>query len=285
METIHLLGIDAGGTKTAWGVFDQDLHLVRSGRFPTPADREEFISSICDIIEKEKVKAVGMGIAGTVSADHQDIVVFPNIPSLSHLELGRAIQEKFSIPVSLDNDARCALIGEVVKGTAASDTTSAVFITIGTGIGGAVMQKGIILPHPHDITQEISHIQAEPLDAFSGPSGRGTIESLIGGKNLETRLGIKLNSIAEKVRKGDKDANDVWKQISYYFIQSIRAIYMTYSCRVIIVGGIGAEDLEYYLQEEPPCPVIAATLGGKAGMYGAAQLALDVYTEEQKDWE
>lgn len=285
MSDAQFLGIDVGGTKTAWGIFSEKGQLVSDGKMATPQDREELLNALTKIVTAQPIAAVGIGIAGTTSANHEDVIVCQHIPSLSHVELARELRERCNTLVTLDNDARCALIGEVASG-AAKDHSSAVMLTLGTGVGGAVMQKGIVLPHPIDVSKEIGRIIADPTDGLVTPEGRGSIEALIGGVNLEQRFGIKLKRIAEQVRVGDENAAALWKQISYYFIQCIRAVYSAYSCKLIIIGGVGSNDLKYFLQDEPPCPVVAAKLGEMAGVYGAAALAVDLYREETvEDWD
>lgn len=281
-ESVQLLGFDIGGTKTAWGLCDSEGTILKQGVFPTPQEREPLLKNILEIIATHKPAAVGVGIAGTVSTDHHDIVVCPNVPDLSHFELVQTIREQYLVPVALDNDARCALIGEVWKG-AAQDLSSALLITIGTGIGGAVMQKEVVLPHPHDITQEIKYLVAEPQDLFPAPTGRGSIEGLIGGKNLEERFGISMGDLVARARKGDAEAIETFKIIAHYFIQCVRTLYDTYHNKLLLVGGKGCKDLDLYLQESAPCEIRPTQLGEAAGIIGAARLALDLYEQEQKD--
>lgn len=279
------LGLDVGGTKLAWGVVDRQGTLLKQGVEPTPKEQDYFLESLVQLITLHQPKAVGIGIAGVISANHQDIVVCPNIPSLSHLQLVSYIHEQSPTLVKLDNDARCALIGEVWLGTA-REMSSAVLVTLGTGVGGAVMQKGVVLPHPQELSQEIGRIMVDPSDTFPAVSGPGTIEAFLGGRNLEHRLGIDLGQLAQRVRKDDSEAQEIWKDISYFFIQCMKAIYDTYTCKNIIVGGIGSKDLDYYLQDDPPCTILSAELGSKAGVYGAARLAIDLYDEEMdENWE
>ena len=275
-----ILGFDIGGTKTAWGLLTPEGDLQEHGHFPTPQDRDEMLSELIKIVLKYKPSAIGIGVAGTVSADHQDIVVCPNIPTLSHFELIQTLQEKHPVPIALDNDARCALIGEVWKGKA-QNLSSVVMITLGTGVGGAVMQREVVLPHPHDITQEISYIVADPSDLFPAQTGRGSIESLLGGKNLEERFGVPMKDLVKHAHAGDPDAIETFKTISYYFIQSIRAIHDLYNCKLILVGGKGSNDLDLYLRDIPPCPIEPAGLGEIAAVYGAARLGLDLHEQEQ----
>ncbi len=282
----NVLGFDVGGTKTAWGVFSPEGELLKKGSFPTPQDREEFLNALVAVAKNPEVSSVGIGIAGTTSANHEDVVVCPNIPSLSHYQLVSHLKVELGKPVTLDNDGRCALIGEAWQG-AAQDTTSTVMITIGTGVGGAVMQKGVVLPHPTDINLEISHLMVDPSNLLETSSGRGTVEALLGGKNLEERFGVPVGELVTGAKAGEAEAVGVFETISHYFLQSIRTIHATFNCRQILVGGKGSKDLDLYLQDTPPCPVHPAKLMEDAGIYGAARLALDLneaIEEEDAEW-
>jgi|GEM_PF-5665075 len=282
MSNNRILGFDIGGTKTAWGLVDENGKISKNGRFPTPKERDDFLKKILHLIKENKPQAVGIGIAGTVTVDHQDTVVCPHLPELSHFEIVQAIKELYPVPVALDNDARCALIGEVWQGKA-TDALSTVMITIGTGVGGAVMQKGVVLPHPHDLTQEMGYLVADPTDLFPASTGRGSIEALLGGQNLERRFGIPVGELVTLARKNDEEAVDIFKTISYCFGEVIQTIYDTYSCKRILVGGKGQNDLDLYLQSTPPCTVEPAALGEDAGIIGAARLGLDLYEQELEE--
>ena len=109
MDTPHVLGIDIGGTKTAWAVMDNQGKISKQGTYPTPTHKEAFLKALINLARSHSVAAVGIGIAGTVSADHEHILVCTNLPELSHLELVSHFKENGIDQVALDNDARCAL--------------------------------------------------------------------------------------------------------------------------------------------------------------------------------
>lgn len=273
-----VLAFDIGGTKTAWAVVDETGKILKQDRFPTPGTQEELLGGLLTVAKAHPdVVAVGVGFPGPVTGDGT-VIHCTQLPHLAGSTPAAAVGELLGVPSRADNDARCALIGEIWKG-AGQDITSAVFLGLGTGIGGAVMQKGRVLPAPHDVMQEIGHIVADPSNPFPGTAGPGTIESLIGGKSTEERFGVKLSELSEQAHKGNEEALELWKTISYYFLLSVRAIADIYSCKRIIVGGGGAKDLEFYLQDPPPCSVVAAELGTEAGLVGAARLAWDAFEE------
>lgn len=274
----HFLAFDVGATKTAWGRFNPKGELLESGQTSTPTEPEPFIALLLEQIKQEEPLAVGIGLAGTISAEHGDILVCTNLPALSHVQLVNDLASYTSVPVTLDNDARCALIGEIWQG-GAEQYQDVVLLTLGSGVGGAVMQQRVILPHPLDISQEIGRLVVDPTDVFPSPTGEGTLEALLGGINLERRLQVSLAEIARLTKAGDPEALGLWKRISQYFIAGIRVVHDQFQCEAIIIGGKGSQDLELYLQDTPPCPVLAAKLGGEAGLYGAARIGMDHYAE------
>jgi glucokinase len=284
-----VLGIDVGGTKTAWGLIAEDGTLLDSGRFATPTDRDEFVTALRDLIASQPpVAGIGVGIAGIVS-HHRDVVVSPYLPALSHLELAQELEQagKHRIVV-LDNDARCALLGERWLGRA-REVTSTILLTLGTGVGGAVMQKGEVLPHPTDITRELGHLVADSSDLFESPSGKGTIETLLGGRNLERRFGEPIESIIEAAREGDEECKDILETVAGYFASCVQAIADTYSPKLMLIGGAGSRSLDAVLPRNASYdfPIERCQLGEDAGVFGAAWLALDrarAMKREAEEW-
>lgn len=277
------LGFDIGGSKVAWGVFNEEGELQKDGRFPTPESYEALLAALLPIIKQHEAAAVGVGAPCIVSKNHRDIVFATNLPFLAHHHLVNDIESQSSALASVNNDAQCALIGEVWQGSA-QEFSSAVMLTLGTGVGGALMQKRIVRPYPLDASQELCRLVVDPSDLFPARTGQGTLEALIGGHNLEKRFGVSLSEMAIAVRKGDAEAIDFWKEVSQLFLRCIRTVHAEFSCKNIIVGGVGGQDLSYYLQDTPPCPVITAALGQKAGLYGAVRVGMDYFENYHGDW-
>jgi glucokinase len=278
----NVLAFDIGGTKIAWGVVSSEGKILKEGSEPTPKEVADFSDSVKKIVSAHAdVGAVGIGFPGQISPIGA-ITFSTNLPHLTGYNLREVLSDHTELPIRMDNDARCALIGEAWMG-AAREKSSVVMITLGTGVGGAVMQKQRVQPATQDVSKEISRIVADPTNPFPGTTGAGTIESLIGGQSVEERFGISLKELSVDGHKKDEEALEIWKTISYYFIQSVQAIKDVYACKLIIIGGKGLHDLDLYLQDEPPCPVVVAELGENAGLIGAARLALDAYDDHVED--
>lgn len=281
------LAIDIGGTKTSWAIVDQAGKIEKQDIFPTPEDRDALLKQLIRIIADTSPQAIGIGIAGTISANHRDIVVSPNLPNLSHFEIVATLQEAHDLPIALDNDARCALIGEAWTG-AATEVSSAVLLTLGTGVGGAVMQKNTVLPHPFDLTKEIAYLKADSSDIFPCRTGAGSVEALLGGKNLEMRYGCELGKVFADARKKNPEAQEIVNLISHSFKLVIETIWETYEPKLILIGGKGALDLDLYLDYTPPTKVVAAKNGEAAGLIGAARLGYDILEktlQERAEWD
>ena len=278
------LGFDIGGSKIAWGILNEEGAILKEGRFPTPDNYSNLLASLVTVAKEQKPATVGLGIPAVFDRKGVEILYSTNLPFLAHHKLAEDLCRETGIMACMNNDAQCALIGEVWQGSA-QDFSSAVLLTLGTGVGGALMQKRIVRPYPQDASLELCRLIVDPSDVFPSRTGRGTLEALIGGHSLEKRFGVSLAEMSQKAHAGNADALEFWQEVAELFQQCVLAIHTEYSCKNIIIGGIGSTDLELYMQAPTPCPVIAAALGEKAGIYGAARIAMDYYEDFHKDWE
>src|SRR5687767_2274678 len=126
----NYLGFDIGATKTAWGVVDKSGKIQRSGKFETPKSISQLVSSLIDTCKENPVEAVGIGIAGTITPDHRSVLQCTNLPNFSPMPLVELMEAKLPGIYTIDNDARCALIGEIWQGSA-RNLHNVVLLTLG----------------------------------------------------------------------------------------------------------------------------------------------------------
>lgn len=142
------IGIDIGGTKIAGGVVDERGRLLRSLRVAcpagTPAIVDEIVAMIDELSAHDEIGVVGVAAAGFVSEDRSTIAHGPNIewsgPPLKH-----QLEPRLATSVVLENDANAAAWGEYRFG-AACETTNAVMLTVGTGVGGRHRRRWAVGP-------------------------------------------------------------------------------------------------------------------------------------------
>lgn len=151
MEKEFSLGIDIGGTNLVAGVVSRNGQLLNKvSRKAEEADSPEALCQALDALAEQAVQAagldredisrIGIGVPGAVDRQRGVVLFCPNLP-LSHTPLGDRLSRSWNIPIELGNDAHCALVGEYLAG-AARGHSSAVVVTLGTGVGLGVMAPG-----------------------------------------------------------------------------------------------------------------------------------------------
>ncbi|MGL5302312.1 MAG: ROK family protein [Aeromonas sp.] len=154
-------GFDIGGTKIAFAVYDDGLTLCHEERITTPVnDYPALQQLICSRVWQADARfggqgSVGIGFPGILnSCDHS--IVAANLPAIHGRHLGADLALLLDRPVAVDNDANCFLWSEVHQG-AANGASSALGVTIGTGIGGAVYLAGQLIQGRNWLAGEIGH--------------------------------------------------------------------------------------------------------------------------------
>jgi fructokinase len=286
-----LAGIEAGGTKFVCGVGSGPDDL-RTTQFPTSAP-EVTLGNVIGFFKHEaggNLEAVGIGSFGPVDLDRTSstygyITSTPK-PGWSNFDLAGAVGEGLSVPVALDTDVNGAVLGEARWG-AAQGLSDAVYLTIGTGIGGGAIVHGQVvhgLVHP-----EIGHLRIPhdlSRDPFPGicPYHKDCLEGLACGPAMQARWGSPAG-----VLEPDHPA---WMLEAHYLALGLVNLTLSLSTKRILLGGgvmqqsqlfplirkefarllngyvqhrSVLQDLDEYIQ--PP------RLGGQAGILGALVLA------------
>lgn len=168
------VGIDLGGTAVKIGLVDASYDIIAKISIRTNANRpfQEIIADIGDTaatLLKENncsIKdciGVGIGSPGTIDSKN-GMVLYSNNIQWSHVALADMLKQYLPVPIYVQNDANCAALGEVVKG-AAKGCQNAIFLTLGTGVGGGIVIDGKIFEGGHAGGAELGHIK-------SGSEGR-----------------------------------------------------------------------------------------------------------------
>ncbi len=179
-----VIGIDVGGTTIKFGLIKLNGEIVSTKRIDTKqAEKigltESMIAEVKSILQEfPEIEGIGIGFPGLVSKDRKNVILLPNIQSVVNENVIDKFKAAFpTLKVKIENDAKCAALGEIQFGEA-KDFTDFLLITLGTGVGGGyVVDKKIFLGSRGNAT-EIGHMYT-PID----------------GKTLEQHLG--LNQIIE----------------------------------------------------------------------------------------
>ncbi|HEY7717691.1 MAG TPA: ROK family protein, partial [Pedococcus sp.] len=164
------IGIDIGGTKVAGGIVDDEGQVLHRSRRDTPHRSKkpgvvedtivEVVDELLGVVGLESVVAVGIGAAGFVAADRATVVFAPHL-SWRHEPLRNALQRRVPVPIFVDNDANAAAWAEWRFG-AAQGESHVMMVTLGTGIGGALLMNGQVVRGRFGIAGEFGHMQVVP---------------------------------------------------------------------------------------------------------------------------
>src|SRR4051794_9292282 len=186
------IGIDIGGTKVAGGVVDESGTITHRTRRDTPhrstspaVVEDTIVESVEDLLHQvapEDVVAVGIGAAGFVAEDRATVVFAPHL-SWRNEPLREALSQRIDLPITVDNDANAAAWAEATFGAARGES-HVVVITLGTGIGGALIIDGHVQRGRHGIAGEFGHMQIMPGGARCECGNRGCWEQYASGNAL-----------------------------------------------------------------------------------------------------
>lgn len=241
---------------------------------PTPKDFEQGIQTIKQVADEllngQNIQAVAGGLAGLLDKDKTMLVKSPHIGGRVNKPFKQELERGLNAPVSLENDADLAVLGEATFGAGLGKNIVA-YLTISTGVGGGrVVNKKI---DENALGFEPGHqiivIDGSPCNC----GGKGHLESYVSGSGLERIYGKKGEDITDP---------QIWNQVANYLAIGLNNTTVHWSPDIIILGGavmksLDLEQIKRYLTEHltifPNPPEISrAKLGDQAGLFGALAL-------------
>ena len=315
MPSPRVLAFDAGGTKLLGGVVDAEGVVHHRVRLPIAGTgREELLGTFANTARELRrmapdAVAVGYGIPSLIDRRRGLSVQSVHLP-LDDLPFGEVMEKRIGMPVAWDNDTNLALLAEHRLG-AARGASEALMLTVGTGIGGAIMLDGELYRGSAGAAGELGHVSVD----LDGPpcqgecSGRGCLEVVASGTAIgreaalaaaaapESGLGQAVASgrppigelVTELAHAGDAAAQSVLELVGRRLGVGVVNLVHIFNPEVVVLGGGAMAAGDYLLaparavlSERGLRPsrdvvrVVAATLGDDAGMVGAALAAAEL---------
>lgn len=225
-----IIGVDLGGTKVRAGVAvagrieKQVQQLVKSR-----GTQEETLGQLMDLIRSlivPGVQGIGLGVPSVVDVANGIVYDVVNIPSWKRVPLKDILEDAFSIPVAVNNDANCFALGEHRFGKLKGFST-AVGITSGTGVGGGVI-----------INNELFIGNNCGAGEFGLLSYRDhNIEYYASGNFFESIHGISAIEAHDRALAGDGKIMSWWKEFGLHMGQAIKSVVYTFDPQAIVIGG------------------------------------------------
>jgi glucokinase len=306
------VGIDLGGSKIAGIRMDERGRVLARREAATPADADAIVDEVLGItaaLVEGEAAAVGVGAAGMVEFDAGTLRFAPNLP-LRDLPLRDLVQERSGLRCVVDNDANAAGWGEYRFG-AGRGRDHVLLVTVGTGIGGAIVTGGRLYRGAHGFAAEIGHFIVEPDGPECGCGNSGCWEQVASGKALDRLASVEVDrdpegeiaaaaggreatgrDVSVAARTGDPAAVAIFEEVGRRLGEGIAGLVNVLDPELVVVGGGVAEEGDLLLaparrafrdtveavKRRPEVPIVTAELGTDAGAIGAAALALELST-------
>jgi len=186
----YAIGLDLGGTNLKGGLVDSSGHLHIALTEPAPRNPSDFTAVTGPFLKKlganHEIGAIGIGCKGVVDPKTTKVMFSPG--DLKQLE-GHSLREMMGVgaagkSVHTDNDARTALIAEWLWG-AAKGCQDVLMLTLGTGIGGAMLVQGQIMRGSHGAAGHIGHMTINPYGPMCICGNYGCIETVFSARSIE----------------------------------------------------------------------------------------------------
>ncbi|MFD1713221.1 ROK family glucokinase [Amnibacterium flavum] len=184
---MHAIGIDVGGTKIAGAVVDELGTIVDERRVATPVGDTELLETtivqmVQDLAGDGPIAAVGVAIPGFIDAAQSTVYYTPNLP-WRHEPIREKLEARLALPIVIENDANAAGWAEFRFG-AARLVSDMVMLTIGTGVGGAIVHDDTLFRGGFGAAAELGHLRVVPGGLPCGCGARGCIEQYGSGRAL-----------------------------------------------------------------------------------------------------
>ncbi len=321
---VRYLGIDLGGTSVKYGRVTESGDIECQSSSPTVSGqgRDALLGQLAAIGERMLAEArtlgheihyLGIVTPGAVDAERGRIIGgSPNIPDWMGSEISATLESQLKIPVLVENDARGMALAEFNFG-AGRDVDSILCVTIGTGIGGAIIINNQLWRGHSQSAGEIGHIIVDIDDSISNSELSGTLENLSSARAIERRMRRKLSAqksseviskilriadaeqltareIFEAYKLGDKLAIETLKETGDILGRSLAGIVNLINPEMVIIGG-GVTDavpeiVNWVANKVKDVALVSAVsdlqiapakLGNSAGLIGAALLGQEPY--------
>lgn len=306
------IGIDVGGTKiNAFRVTRRGTVEERAKRETPAEDPEAIVAEMIDLAREmrdDDVAAIGVGAAGLVETATGVMRFSPNIAWLE-IPIRDRVRDALGLPTLVENDATAAAYGEWRFG-AGRGVEHMLLVTVGTGIGGGLVDGGRLFRGAHGFATEIGHIIVEPDGPECGCGNHGCWEQVAAGRAID-RLGreaaradpdsplrrlaggdpdaVTGEHVTEAAQRGDRSAIGVLRTVGRRLGEGIAGLVNVIDPEVVVVGGGAIVAGDLLLEparaafaeaveghgHRPEVPLVPAALGNDAGAIGAATLALD----------
>lgn len=282
---MRIAGVDIGGTSIKIGVFEDDTLLHKTSIKTPYADPSEACARITSFLSEHHVQLVGVGTAGSVNPT--DGIVSASNLGWESVPLKEMLSSSLNVPVWIDNDAQAALTAEWYNGVC-QGVECALYLTLGTGIGGAMIIDGKPYRGPHHLAAEFGHMIIHPNGHRCACGRKGCLEYYASASSIKRMArGRSAYSVITAAKAGEAYSQRIFNRYIHELCIGLSNLIMTFDPQIIALGGglSGAGDFltdacqrelkRIFSETTDPlfCSIRIAKHQNDAGIIGSAMLA------------
>ncbi len=287
----EVMGIDLGGSAIKLGRFgpEGDCRAELTLATPQPATPAAVVAAMVGGINQidpdHQTRAIGLGTPGPADAAGRVARVAINLQGWQEVPIADLLEAQTGRPTIVANDANCAGLGEAWLGAGRAFQDMAL-LTLGTGVGGAIILKGQLFVGRQGTAGELGLITLNPDGPPCNSGNRGSLEQYCSVQAIQRTMGMTPAALYEQARAGDRQAITFWQHYGAWLGAGLTSLIYILTPEAIILGGGISAAWEFFLPstrlevEQRVLPssreglqILIAELGNRAGMVGAARLA------------
>ena len=234
-----VIGIDLGGTNIRAGLLEGNTltNILSEGINAQGSKKEvlEQVFSLTDQLFNKEVTSIGIGVPGLIDSEQQLVFDVINIPSWNEVPLQKWMQERYQVPVYINNDANCFALGEYYFGKGKAKE-SMIGLTIGTGLGA-----GIIINNKLHTGKNYGAGEFGMVDYLNH-----NYEYYASGQFFKNVHGTDGKEIFERAKAGDIIAIKMFEEFGFHLGNAIKMILYTYDPSCIILGGSVSQSFDLF---------------------------------------
>jgi glucokinase len=243
------------------------------------------VDAIAQIDQDNQTIAIGVGTPGPADAQKRIAQIAINLPGWQNIPLADWLEAKIGKPTIIENDANCAGVAEAWLG-AGSQFQNFILLTLGTGVGGAIILNGNLFVGHQGAAGELGLITLQPDGPICKSGNLGSLEQYTSVKAIRRLTGKEPVELGMLAQAGDAKALAFWQEYGRYLGIGLTSLIYVLTPEAIIIGGGVSGSFEFFFPsmkaeiEQRVMPssraglqILPAQLGNSAGMVGAAKLA------------
>ncbi len=239
MNGKRVMGIDLGGTNARAGIIDNDeLGEVSSVRIHSDGTVGDVMSDLFGLVDKSidsSVEAIGIGVPSVVDVDEGIVYDVQNIPSWKEVHLRELMEDRYNLPVLVNNDANCFALGEKYFGKGRG-AHSMIGLIIGTGMGAGLVVNDHLYAGPNCGAGEFGMV--DYLDQ--------NYEYYASGQFFEQVHLTAGEKVFKSASQGDQTALEIFEELGVHIGNAIKMILYTFDPELVILGGSVSQAYTYF---------------------------------------